>query len=172
MDLIVIPDADDPRRGLLHCSDAAYACALGRSGVTLDKREGDGATPIGRFALRHLLYRADRLDTPTTDLTATPIKPTDGWCDAPNDPFYNRPIQHPYSVSAERLWRDDARYDLIVVLGHNDDPVIPGAGSAIFLHVAAEDFRPTEGCIALHTEDVLALLTHCSEKSTIEIKSP
>lgn len=170
MDLLVQPLSNDPTHGQLTCDNRVYDCALGRSGVTTDKREGDGATPLGQFALRQVLYRADRLSQPTTSLPATPIKPDDGWCDAPGDALYNQPVTHPYSASAERLWRDDNRYDLILVLGHNDDPVVSHAGSAIFLHVAAEDFRPTEGCIALQEKHVLDILMHCTPTSRIKIQ--
>lgn len=170
MDLIVTPNATNPTRGHLTCGASRYDCALGRTGVTTDKRESDGATPIGRFALRQVFYRADRLNHPTTGLPVTSIQPQDGWCDAPDDPMYNRFVRHPYSTSAERLWRDDHRYDVVVVLGHNDAPIIPGAGSAIFLHIAAEDFRPTDGCVALCEADVLAVLAHCTTDSTIEIQ--
>lgn len=171
MDLIVTPHPGDPTHGRLHCGETTYDCALGRSGVTTDKREGDGATPVGRYALRQVFYRADRLDAPTTGLPTTSIKLNDGWCDASDDPTYNQFVQHPYATRAEHLWRDDHRYDLVVALGYNDDPVVPGAGSAIFLHIAADDFRPTEGCIALCEADVLAVLTQCTTDSTIEIRN-
>ena len=78
-------------------------------------------------------------------LPHAPLAQDDGWCDAPDDPAYNPPVRLPYPVSAERLWRDDRVYDLIVVLGYNDDPVVPGAGSAIFLHLARPDYAPTPG---------------------------
>lgn len=135
-------------------------CALGKGGV-IDaalKREGDGASPIGVWPLRRVLYRPDRGPVPETALPAQPIAPDDGWCDAPDDLAYNRPVKHPYPASAERLWRDDHAYDLIVILGHNDDPVVPGAGSAIFWHLAQPDWRGTEGCVAVSRETMLAAL--------------
>ena len=98
---------------------------------------------------------ADRLVLPPTRLAATAILEEDGWCDDPADPLYNRPIKRPYAGKHERLWRADALYDLIVVLGHNDGPVVPGAGSAIFLHQARADWGPTEGCVALALPDLL-----------------
>ena len=117
-------------------------CALGPAGVVdaADKREGDGATPAGLWPLRRLLYRSDRLARPETALEARALRPDDGWCDAPSDRNYNRPVTWPYAASAEQLWRDDGVYDVIVVLGHNDAPVIAGAGSAIFLHIARADY--------------------------------
>ncbi|HXV22920.1 MAG TPA: L,D-transpeptidase family protein [Alphaproteobacteria bacterium] len=133
-------------------------CALGRGGLKADKREGDGATPIGAWPMRRLLYRADRGIPPSTRLTATQIGPEDGWCDDPCDPAYNQPVRLPYPGRAERLWRQDGLYDLLVVLGHNDDPVVPGLGSAIFLHVAAPGYGPTEGCIGLARPDLERIL--------------
>lgn len=133
-------------------------CALGRGGVRPDKREGDGATPVGVFPLRRVLYRADRLPAPRTGLPVAAIDPADGWCDDPEDPAYNRPVRLPHPARHEALWRDDPVYDLILVIGHNDDPVVPGAGSAVFVHLAREDWRPTEGCVALACPNLLALL--------------
>ncbi|MBT4739941.1 MAG: L,D-transpeptidase family protein [Rhodospirillaceae bacterium] len=171
MTLIVIPDRVNSARGHLHFGDTSYACALGRSGVSEAKSEGDGTTPRGHFVPRRVLYRSDRLDAPITALPTTAIKPNDGWCDAPDDPRYNQPVEHPYGASAEKLWRDDNRYDILVVLGHNDDPIVPGAGSAVFLHVAADYFRPTEGCVAMRCEDLLVALRDCTPDSVIDIQA-
>ena len=155
MDLIVYPGADGFRadwRG------RRLRCAVGRNGLTSAKREGDGATPVGRWPMRRLLYRGDRLPQPATALLSRPIAETDGWCDAPGDPAYNQPIQLPYAGSHEVLMREDALYDLLVVLGYNDDPVVAGRGSAIFLHAARQDYAGTEGCVALAAQDLLAVL--------------
>lgn len=133
-------------------------CALGRGGVSAQKHEGDGATPVGAFVMRRVLYRPDREPPPQTRLPSLAVKPSDGWCDAPRDPAYNRPVHLPYPASAEELWRADHVYDLIVVLGYNDDPVVPGQGSAIFLHLATPDYGPTAGCVALARADLLAVL--------------
>jgi L,D-peptidoglycan transpeptidase YkuD (ErfK/YbiS/YcfS/YnhG family) len=145
-------------RGMLRCGGEAYPCALGRSGVSADKKEGDGATPVGCFALRRVFYRADRIAAPKTALPLLGLDPCDGWCDDPADPFYNRPVRLPYAARCEALWRDDGLYDVAVVLGHNDDPVIAGRGSAIFLHVAGPDLASTEGCIALNLPDLTEVL--------------
>jgi len=144
-------------------------CALGRAGISLRKREGDGATPSGAFALRRVLYRADREQRPHTALPCQAIARDDGWCDAPGDPAYNRPVRLPYPASAEALWRDDPLYDLLVVLGHNDDPVVPGEGSAIFLHLATADFAATAGCIALAHADLLAVLGAADASSRVVV---
>jgi L,D-peptidoglycan transpeptidase YkuD (ErfK/YbiS/YcfS/YnhG family) len=147
-------------------------CALGKGGVVAqaDKREGDGASPLGVWPIRRALYRPDRSGAPETALSVQPLGPNDGWCDEPSDPAYNLPIQHPYPTSAERLWREDGLYDYVVVLGHNDAPVIPGAGSAIFLHVARPGYAATEGCVALAREDMEALLKLARPGDAVEIR--
>ena len=135
-------------------------CSLGSAGVKVShlKTEGDGASPAGVWPLRRVLYRPDRVREPDTGLPVAAIAPDDGWCDAPDDPAYNRQVKLPYPASAEALWRDDEIYDLVVVLGHNDSPVVPGAGSAIFLHLARPDYAPTQGCVALAAGDLEDLL--------------
>ncbi len=87
-----------------------------------------------------------------------PLAPDDGWCDDPNHPDYNRMVRLPHPARHETLWRADAVYDIIGVLGWNDAPVVRRAGSAIFLHVARPDLAPTEGCIALKLPDLRRLL--------------
>jgi L,D-peptidoglycan transpeptidase YkuD (ErfK/YbiS/YcfS/YnhG family) len=144
-------------------------CALGRSGISARKHEGDGATPVGVFAMRRLLFRPDREPRPTTALPSAAIAPADGWCDAPGDRAYNRPVRLPYPASAEQLWRDDHLYDLLVVLGYNDDPVVSGQGSAIFLHLAAPDFAPTAGCVALQRDDFLTVIAAADPASRVII---
>jgi len=144
--------------GWLDLPGRRVRCALGPAGVSGDKREGDGASPAGTFALRRVLFRPDRGGAPATRLPVRALTPRDGWCDDPADPAYNRPLTLPYPASAEALWREDHVYDLIVVLGHNDAPVVPGAGSAVFMHLAREAYAPTQGCVALARADLEALL--------------
>ncbi|MEI7932648.1 MAG: L,D-transpeptidase family protein [Alphaproteobacteria bacterium] len=149
-------------------------CTLGRGGIVPAKlkREGDGASPAGVWVLRRVLYRPDRGPAPKTALPASPIAPDDGWCDAPGDPRYNQLVKHPYPASAEHLCREDGLYDLIVVLGHNDDPPVPGAGSAIFLHLASPVFAPTEGCVAIERDALEALLAKARPGDALEIVPP
>ena len=147
-------------------------CALGRGGVkpAAAKREGDGASPAGIWPMRRVLWRADRLARPVTALPLAAIAETDGWCDASGDPAYNRPVRLPDPASAERLWLAEAVYDVIVVLGHNDAPPVPGLGSAIFLHVAKPDYAPTAGCVALALEDLLQVLALAEPGDAVEIR--
>ncbi len=160
------------RDGVLVAGPRRYRCALGRGGVRADKREGDGATPVGTFPLRRVLYRADRLSRPTTALPVDRIREDDGWCDDPGDPSYNRQVRLPFPARAERLWRSDGVYDVVVVLGHNDAPPVPGRGSAVFLHVARPGYAPTEGCVALARADLLALLTVCGADARLVVHPP
>jgi len=146
--------------GWITGADIHVRAALGRSGVIAadDKREGDGATPTGRYPVRRVLYRADRGAAPQTRLPIRALREDDGWCDAPNDGAYNCAVRLPFTASHERMWREDDLYDIVVVLGHNDNPPVPGSGSAIFLHCKRGDYQPTEGCVALDNADVRRFL--------------
>ena len=135
-----------------------FRAASGRGGVSAHKEEGDGATPTGLLPLRRVFYRADRLSPPKTVAKLEPLAVNDGWCDDPASPAYNTAIRLPNAAHHEELWRRDSVYDVIGVLGWNDDPVQRGRGSAIFLHVARADYAPTEGCIALALFDLLQVL--------------
>jgi L,D-peptidoglycan transpeptidase YkuD (ErfK/YbiS/YcfS/YnhG family) len=149
-----------------------FACAIGSVGIRADKLEGDGATPAGCFALRRVLYRPDRLAPPRTALPVSALNPHDAWCDDPADRLYNQQIRQPYAASFEMLWRTDGLYDLIVVLGHNDAPVVPGRGSAIFLHVATKGYASTAGCIALARPDLLTILEGCDPRASVWVGPP
>jgi L,D-peptidoglycan transpeptidase YkuD (ErfK/YbiS/YcfS/YnhG family) len=135
-----------------------FRVALGRGGVRADKQESDGATPLGLLALRRVLYRADRLAKPEAAVPVEPLAPNDGWCDDPTHRDYNRMIRLPHPARHEELWRTDAVYDIVGVLGWNDAPAVRGRGSAIFLHVARSDLAPTEGCVALALADLRRVL--------------
>lgn len=154
-------------KGLLRAGSRVWPCHLGRSGQRVLKREGDGATPAGSFSLKTVFYRPDRVARPITALPLRAIKPCDGWCDAPADRNYNRLVTHPYPASAERLWRDDRLYDIVVEIGYNDRPRIRGRGSAIFMHLKGAEAGPTEGCIAFEPDDLRAVLGLAHPKSVI-----
>ena len=136
-----------------------------------DKREGDKASPIGVWPIRRVFYRPDRGGAPKTALPLVAMSPDDGWCDDPHDAAYNRPVKLPRATSAERMWRDDGLYDLVLVLGHNDDPPVAGMGSAIFLHLARPDYAPTEGCVALARPDLEELLAAAQPGDAVEIRA-
>ncbi|MBI2235681.1 MAG: L,D-transpeptidase family protein [Magnetospirillum sp.] len=158
--------------GRLTWDSGGAVCALGRAGVRADKREGDGATPVGCFRLKRVFYRPDRLAAPVTGLPRQALDPGMGWCDDPAHPDYNRPVRLPHAASCERMWRDDSLYDVVVELGHNDDPPLPGMGSAIFLHVAKPDYAGTEGCVALALADLLAVLAVCRPGDRLMVDAP
>ena len=146
-----------------------FKCSLGKNGVVdSSKVEGDGKTPIGRYPFRQVFYRSDRVDKPVTILNTMSLAITDGWCDEPSDANYNRYVSLPYPSSHEDLYRDDDLYDIITVIGYNDDPVVTSKGSAIFMHIT-KDYGSTAGCIAFHLADLEFILAHVTEDSHIAI---
>ncbi|MGZ3297925.1 MAG: L,D-transpeptidase family protein [Asticcacaulis sp.] len=158
--------------GTLTWNEHSVRAALGKGGVITEcnKREGDGKSPAGLYPLRYVFYRPDRGAPPETGLPVVAMAPDDGWCDDPESPDYNRHVKLPFAASHEALWRDDHVYDLVVVLGHNDDPPVAGLGSAIFMHVSREDYSGTEGCLALAMADLLSVLKAAQPGDLMEIR--
>ena len=147
-------------------------CSIGRNGAiaAAEKREGDGMTPLGLWPIRAALLRPDRVALPEgIRLPWRWLRPDDGWSDDPDDPAYNRPVRHPHRFSAERLWREDGLYNVILVLGHNDAPPLPGLGSAIFVH-CWNGGPATEGCVAMEKGVLLTILPLLAANDGIEIK--
>lgn len=156
-------------RGHLIAGRQVFPAALGRGGIRADKREGDGGTPRGRFRLLRLWWRAGRLPRPRSVLPVRRIRQDDGWCEDPAHRSYNRPVKLSPSSTADRLWRDDHLYDLIIELDHNTRPRIPYRGSAVFIHFARQGFSPTAGCVALKRGDLQKLLPMLTRRCWIEI---
>ena len=156
-------------RGWLTAGMLQIPVALGRGGVRADKREGDGATPRGRFRPLRVWWRADRGPRPRTLLPVRRIGRADAWCEDPADRRYNRPIRLVDGHAGDRLWRADHLYDLIVELDHNTRPRVSGRGSAIFVHVARPGLAPTAGCVAMRANQLWRLLTQIGRKTRIEI---
>ncbi len=156
-------------QGWLFAGPTTRRVALGRSGIKAGKREGDGATPAGRFHPVRLWWRADRLPRPRTLLPVRRIGPDDAWCEDPADRRYNQAIRRAANEPGDRLHRDDGLYDLIVEIDHNTRPRIAGRGSAVFIHVARAGFAPTAGCVALRRNELMALLAKLSPKTRIMI---
>ncbi len=171
LSLMVIARSARSSKGFVRAGQLLFPCALGRNGISTRKREGEGTTPAGRWPLRCVFYRPDRIRRPQTKLSVFTLKPTDGWCDATGDRNYNRPVQLPYPASAETLWRKDHLYDLVIVLGYNDIPRRQGRGSAIFMHLAQQRLAPTEGCIALSQTHLRLILSRVTPSSYITIKA-
>jgi L,D-peptidoglycan transpeptidase YkuD (ErfK/YbiS/YcfS/YnhG family) len=172
MNIVVQTSSASATEGTLIANGKRYRCTLGRGGVTLDKREGDGATPIGIYPLREVIWRADRLQKPVTDLPMSPLTPDTGWCEDPAHDDYNRRVTLPHPAQNDHMTRDDHLYDVVVVIGYNDDPAAKGRGSAIFMHHARPDWTPTAGCVGLAPEDLLEVLAGCDASSTIAILPP
>ena len=167
MDLIV------SENGTARFGAHTYRCAIGRGGIRVDKTEGDGASPAGAYSLVRGMYRGDRVDAPDTILPMAPIAEHDGWCDAPDDPAYNRQVTLPFPASCENMFRDDALYDIVVVTDHNANPIAPGAGSAIFIHIAGgPEYPPTEGCIAFQPADLREILSRWQRRSDRLVINP
>ena len=156
-------------QGWLIAGRLRFKVALGRGGIKADKREGDGATPRGRFRLVRLWWRADRRPPPTTRLPLRRIRPQDAWCEDPTDRRYNHPVQRATGQSGDRLWRGDQLSDVIIELNHNTRPRVAGRGSAVFMHVARPGFAPTAGCVALAPKSLLRLLERIGPKTRISI---
>ncbi len=156
-------------QGWLIAGPLALPVALGRGGIKANKREGDGGTPRGTFTLRRLWWRADRVPRPRTGLPVRRIRPSDGWCEDPNDRRYNRPVNVPKNSTADRLWRTDALYDLIIEISHNTRPRVTGRGSAVFVHIARQKFAPTAGCVALQADTLRRLVERLGPRTRIEI---
>ena len=151
----------------------AYRCALGKNGIAPagEKKEGDMRTPTGRFRVRRGYYRQDRLAAPTSALDLTPLQPSDGWCDdSSSADYYNKPISLPSAYSAEHLWREDGLYDAFAVIEYNTEPApVPGAGSAIFFHVASDGYGPTAGCVSMALKDLLSVFSAVKQDQFIDI---
>jgi L,D-peptidoglycan transpeptidase YkuD (ErfK/YbiS/YcfS/YnhG family) len=156
-------------RGWLSAGGRALPVALGRGGIRANKREGDGATPRGVFRLRRLWWRADRHPRPRTLLPIRRIRPDDGWCEDPRNRRYNRPVVVAKDSKADRLARPDRLYDFVIELDHNTRPRIAGRGSAVFIHVARDGFKPTAGCIALTLPALRRLLSVLGPRTCIAI---
>ena len=152
---------------MLTFNEKPYRCAVGKSGIGEKQQEGDNITPVGTFPIRFGFYRSDRISQVEFHIPFLPISKDLGWCDAPNDPLYNRLIKVPYVASHEKLWRSDPIYDLILVVGYNDNPVVNGKGSAIFIHLAQENYSPTAGCVALKKDDLLEIIPFVSHDSKL-----
>lgn len=159
------------QKNFLYFNEFKFQCAIGKNGITENKREGDGCTPFGKYRFNEIYYRADKLDDLNFNHNFIKISPYDGWCDDPNSEFYNQFIKFPFQYRAEKLYRDDDIYDIICVIDYNMNPTELGKGSAIFLHVAHADYQGTQGCIALSKGDLLEILPQINKETIIDIVS-
>jgi L,D-peptidoglycan transpeptidase YkuD (ErfK/YbiS/YcfS/YnhG family) len=156
-------------RGVLIAGRLAIPVILGRAGIRANKREGDGATPRGRFRLRRLWWRADRNSRPPTLLPTVRIDRRIAWCEDPGDRRYNRPFRRSANEPGDRLWRNDRLYDVIIEIDYNTRPRVACRGSAVFLHLARPERSPTAGCVAFAASDLRRLLARLGPKTRILI---
>lgn len=155
-------------QGLLVAGARSFRCALGLGGISARKREGDGATPLARMPLLLAYFRRRRLRA-VSGLPLSAIDAGLGWCDAPGDRNYNRPVRLPYPASHEKMLRPDRLYDAVIVLGWNIGPRSRGRGSAIFLHIARPGYHPTEGCVAVSPAAMAWLLPRVSRRTVLRV---
>ena len=144
-------------------------CAIGKKGITKNKKENDLKTPSGIFKLKKIFYRKDRIKFINTSIKKEIIKRNMGWCDDPSSKYYNKKIKFPFNSSAEKLWRKDNIYDLIIVINYNFNPIIKNKGSAIFLHLCKKNYAPTKGCVAIKKKDMINLLVNIKSNTKLII---
>ncbi len=154
---------------LLYFDNYKLRCAIGKRGITNNKKEGDQKTPKGTFLFKSIFYRKDKIANLKSALNRKIIKKNMGWCNDPGSKYYNKLIYFPFKESAEKLWLANRVYDVIVVINYNLKPVIKNKGSAIFLHIAKKNYSPTEGCIAINKKDMLFLITKINNKTKLII---
>jgi len=157
------------KKHLLLYKDYKLKCAIGKSGITSFKKEGDFSTPKGTFKLGKLYYRKDRIGTLKYNLKKKIIKKNMGWCDDSRSRKYNKEINLPTKFRAEKLYRKDKIYDLFINIEYNYKPTKKNKGSAIFLHLANKKYRPTKGCIAISKKDFLKLISSIKKNTKISI---
>jgi len=157
------------KSGYLKYKNFKYRCALGKAGVNKKIKEGDGITPKGIFKITKIYYRVDKIKSVKTKLKKIKIRKNMGWCDDPNSRFYNQQVKLPSKFSHEKLYRNDDLYDLVAVLNYNTNPIIKNKGSAIFLHIAKNSYKKTEGCIALKKEHLINILMKIKKNTKIKI---
>ncbi len=157
------------RKNVLSFNETSFACAIGKNGMSSVKKEGDGCTPVGKYSLSRIYFRKDKVVLPSLKLPTTVIGKNSGWCDDVDSCEYNKAITFPFDYSAERFYRNDDIYDIICVIDYNSNPIIKGKGSAIFLHIAKDDYSGTEGCIALCKEDLITVLSQANLQTVINI---
>lgn len=157
------------KSGYLEYKKLKFRCSLGSAGIKKKIKEGDNITPKGVFKIIKVYYRADKIGKIETQIKKIKIKKKLGWCDDPRSIFYNKQIKLPNKSSHEKLYRNDNLYDLIIVLNYNMNPIIKNRGSAIFIHIAKNNYQPTHGCIGLNKIHLLTILRKIKKNETVKI---
>ena len=146
-------------------------CAIGKRGIGFKRKEGDLITPKGKYKIKYILYRKDRIKRIQSQIKTIAIKKNMGWCDDPQSTKYNKLINLPSSNSYEKLYKRENIYDIILILDYNMNPIVKGKGSAIFIHIAKKNFKKTEGCVALKKIDLLKILKQLKKNTKVKIES-
>ena len=147
-----------------------FKCVVGKKGLTNNKKEGDLKTPKGLFKLGMLYFRKDRIKLLKTKIRKKEIKRNMGWCDDIKSKEYNTQIKFPFKYRAEKLYRRDSLYDILINIKYNDSPVIKNKGSAIFLHISKKNYLPTHGCVAITKNNLLKIIPKITKSTKIFIK--
>tara|TARA_X000000368_G_C22903884_1_gene655369 strand:- start:152 stop:643 length:492 start_codon:yes stop_codon:yes gene_type:complete len=144
-------------------------CAVGKRGIGIKKREGDQITPKGKFKIKYILYRKDRIRNLKTKLPKIIINKKMGWCDDPKSTSYNKLIKLPFKYNFEKLYKKDNTYDIILVLNYNSNPVKKNKGSAIFIHIVKKNYKKTAGCIAVNKKDLKKIIKKINKRTVVNI---
>ena len=144
-------------------------CSIGKRGIGIKKKEGDQITPKGKFKVKYILYRKDRIPNLKTKLAKLIIRKDMGWCDDPRSKFYNKLVRLPFKYSFEKLYRSNNTYDIILVLNFNLNPIRKNKGSAIFIHVARKNYKRTAGCVSVNKKDLKRIVRKINKKTIINI---
>ena len=155
------------KTGIITFAKHRFKCFVGQKGITCNKKEGDLKTPQGIFFLRSVMYRPDRVKKPKTNLPVYIIKKNHICCNNPKNLLYNKIFKTKNLNLGEKLWRKDILYDILIVIGYNDNPIIKNKGSAIFLHLSKKNTTSTDGCIAVEKKNMINLLKYCPKKIRI-----
>ena len=147
-----------------------FKCSVGKKGFSKNKIEGDYKTPVGIFDLGYIYYRSDRIQKPKSEIKICKIKKNMGWCDDPNSSHYNKLIKIKKNLksSYEKLYRNDSKYDLFILIKYNYKKVRKNKGSAIFLHLT-NNYSATKGCVAIKKKDFLILIKLINKKTKIKV---
>ena len=145
-------------------------CSVGKRGIGLKRKEGDLITPKGKYKIKYIMYRKDRVKI-QSKIKKIIIKKEMGWCDDPNSRHYNKVVKLPSSYKNEKLYKKENIYDIIIVLNYNMDPIVKNKGSAIFIHVAKKNYKKTEGCIAVRKAHLLKIAKDLKKKTMVLIEN-
>ena len=148
-----------------------FKCAIGKAGIRKKKKEGDNITPKGIYKIVKIYYRDDRIKKISSKFKLIKITKKMGWCDDPKSEKYNQLIKLPNKYSHEKLYKKNNTYDLLLVLDYNMKPIIKNKGSAIFMHIAKKNYRPTAGCVTLKKNDLIKLLEIIKKNTKIKIST-